>query len=120
MESGPRRLSCNHISGTEEAIRCKSLNHHQFKLCLFLKETKAAYHDIPYHIDLKWLSKGRVSALSSVELRAEIHQFLNSTVRAKKHLFDDKQLVGRPYIFHGYYSSISPVELNFTHNHNIY
>jgi len=58
---------------TVNFIRSRGLNHRQFRS--FLKETHASFQDIPYHADVRWLSRGNVWK-RFVELRLELCAFL--------------------------------------------
>ena len=67
-------------------IRSRGLNHRQFRS--FLEEIQSDYQDVPYHTDVRWLSRGNVLK-RFVELRSEIRQFL--TEKGKEtDVFDDK------------------------------
>ena len=68
-------------------IRSKGLNHRQFRS--FLQELEADYTDIPYHAEVRWLSKGKVLK-RFVELRKEIREFLSVKGRGIE-VFDDKK-----------------------------
>lgn len=67
-------------------IRSRGLNHRQFKS--FLEESQADYQDVPYHTDVRWLSRGKVLK-RFVELRSEICTFLNDKGKETA-VFDDK------------------------------
>lgn len=55
-------------------IRSRGLNHRQFRE--FLLEIEAEYPDLPYHTEIRWLSKGKVLS-RFFELRNVIEIFLN-------------------------------------------
>lgn len=55
-------------------IRSRALNHREFKT--FLEELGSDFNDIPYHTNVRWLSKGTV-LLRFVHLRSEIKTFLS-------------------------------------------
>lgn len=60
------------VNGVVKDIRKKGLNHRQFRH--FLKEIDAAYEDVPYFSEVRWLSRGKM--MSRVyDLRSEILQF---------------------------------------------
>uniref|UniRef100_A0AAZ3S7J0 SPIN-DOC-like zinc-finger domain-containing protein n=1 Tax=Oncorhynchus tshawytscha TaxID=74940 RepID=A0AAZ3S7J0_ONCTS len=56
-------------------IRAKGLNHRQFKS--FLEGCGSEYADVPYHTEVRWLSRGKVLN-RCFELREEICQFLET------------------------------------------
>ena len=56
-------------------IRAKGLNHRQLKS--FLKECDSENRDVPYHTEVKWLSRGKVLN-ECFELREEICQFMEN------------------------------------------
>ena len=68
-------------------IRARGLNHGQFRS--FLEDIEAEYRDIPYHTDVRWLSRGKVLK-RFVELRKEICEFLTDKGKDTA-LFSDKQ-----------------------------
>ena len=67
-------------------IRSRGLNHREFMS--FLEENQADYQDVPYHTDVRWLSRGKVLK-RFVELRIEIREFLNGKGHDTS-VFDDK------------------------------
>ena len=54
-------------------IHSRGLNRWQFRS--FLEQIRSDYQDVPYHTDVRWLSRGNVLK-RFVELRSEIRQFL--------------------------------------------
>ena len=74
-----KALEMDHVlSGVTQAvnfIRARGLNHRQFKS--FLDEFCTEYGDVPYHTEVRWLSRGRVLN-RCFELREEICQFMES------------------------------------------
>jgi hypothetical protein len=69
-------------------IRANSLNHRQF--VSLLEETESGHVDLPYHINVTWLSLGKV--LKRVwDLRSEIAEFL----QMKGKYVDFPQLQGK-------------------------
>ncbi|KAL6480985.1 hypothetical protein MHYP_G00090650 [Metynnis hypsauchen] len=70
-------------------IRAKGLNHRQFQS--FLKECGSEYADVPYHTEVRWLSRGKVLS-SCFELGMELCQFLESKGKDTAALRDQKFL----------------------------
>lgn len=70
-------------------IRAKGLNHRQFKS--FLDECGSEYTDVPYHTEVRWLSRGKVLN-RFFELREEICQFLESKGKDTAELREKKFL----------------------------
>ena len=70
-------------------IRAKGLNHRQFKS--FLEEIGLEYRDVPYHTEVRWLSRGEVLN-RCFELREEICQFMESKGKDATELRDEKFL----------------------------
>ena len=70
-------------------IRAKGLNHRQFKS--FLEECGSEYTDVPYHTEVRWLSRGKVLN-RFFELREEIFQFLESKEKDTAELREQKFL----------------------------
>lgn len=58
---------------TVNFIRARSLNHRQFKT--FLEEADADFNDLPYHTEVRWLSRGVVLE-KFYALRNEIGNFM--------------------------------------------
>ncbi|KAK7919095.1 hypothetical protein WMY93_010379 [Mugilogobius chulae] len=65
-------------------IRSRGLQHRQF--CAFLKEIEAAYGDVLYFTEVRWLSRGQVLK-RFFELREEIKMFLDGKMTVTE--FDD-------------------------------
>ena len=72
-------LKMEHVMSTitrvVNLIRAKGLNHRQFKS--FLEEIGLEYRDVPYHTEVRWLSRGKVlnrcyRCYRCFELREEI------------------------------------------------
>lgn len=55
-------------------IRSKGLKHREFQA--FLEETDAEFKDVPYHTEVRWLSRGR-SLERFLSLRKYIEMFVN-------------------------------------------
>ena len=70
-------------------IRAKGLNHRQFKS--FLEECGSEYADVPYHTEVRWLSRGKVLN-RCFELREEICQFLETKGKDTAELREQKFL----------------------------
>ena len=70
-------------------IRAKGLNHRQFKS--LLEELDSEYRDVPYHTEVRWLSRGKVLN-RCFEIREEICQFMESKAKDTTELRDKKFL----------------------------
>lgn len=70
-------------------IRAKGLNHRQFTF--FLEECGSEYADVPYHTEVRWLSRGKVLN-RCFELREEICQFLETKGKDTAELREQKFL----------------------------
>ena len=64
--------------------------HRQFRS--LLEEIESAYHDVPLHCSVRWLSRGKVF-LRFVECLVEIRAFLIGQGKAYSELEDEKWLV---------------------------
>lgn len=67
-------------------ITDKGLNHRQFKT--FLEELSSEYGDLPYHTEVRWLSRGKVLK-RCLELRKEICQLMQSRWKDTKELCEE-------------------------------
>lgn len=77
----------NTVTQTINFIRAKGLNHRQFQS--FLREIDSDFADIPYHTEVRWLSRGKV--LNRVfELIKEICRFMDSKGKDSTVLRDEK------------------------------
>ncbi|XP_053541156.1 general transcription factor II-I repeat domain-containing protein 2B-like [Ictalurus punctatus] len=75
------------VTQTVNFIRAKGLNPRQFQS--FMREIDSKFGDLPYHTEVRWLSRGKV--LKSVfELGEEICQFLDSKGKDSTLLRDEK------------------------------
>ena len=75
------------VTQTVNFIRSKGLNHRQFQS--FMREIDSEFADIPYHTEVRWLSRGKV--LNRVfELSNEICQFMDSKGKDSTVLRDEK------------------------------
>lgn len=63
------------IQQVVNCIRAKGLNHRQFKA--FLQELGSEYRDVPYHTEVRWLSRGKVLN-RCFELHEEICQSMEN------------------------------------------
>ena len=88
-----KALQVEHVMSTLKPvvyfIRAKGLNHQQFKY--FLKELDSEYKDVPYHTEVRWLSRGKVLN-RCFEIREEICQFMESKAKDTTELRDKKFL----------------------------
>jgi len=88
-----KALKMEHVMSTitqvVNFIRAKGLNHRQFKS--FLEEIGSEYRDVPYHTEVRWLSRGKVLN-RCFQLREEICQFLDSKGKDIAELCDTKFL----------------------------
>ncbi|XP_027132797.1 general transcription factor II-I repeat domain-containing protein 2-like [Larimichthys crocea] len=86
-----KALKMDHIMSTVTQvvnfIKAKGLNHRQFKS--FLEELGADHSDMPYHTEVRWLSRGKV-AKRFFELREEICLFMESKGKDTTELRDEK------------------------------
>lgn len=84
-------LSCviDPVVSAVNFIRSRGLNHRQFRQ--FLSELEADYSDLPYHTEVRWLSKGKV-LLRFFELRDVIEIFLNEKNSPQPLLSDNEWL----------------------------
>ncbi|XP_060786769.1 general transcription factor II-I repeat domain-containing protein 2A-like [Neoarius graeffei] len=75
------------VTQTVNFIRAKGLNHRQFQS--FLREIDSAFTDIPYHTEVRWLSRGKI--LQRVfDLHKDICQFMDSKGKDCTVLWDEK------------------------------
>ena len=82
---------------TVNFIRAQGLNHREFQS--FLKEVDAAYGDVPYFTEVRWLSRGKV--LKRVfGLRQEIKQFTTQKGKSVEFFKDPKWLANLAYLVH--------------------
>ena len=77
------------ITRVVNLIRAKGFNHRQFKS--FLEEIGSECRDVPYHTEVRWLSRGKVLN-RCFELREEICQVTESKGKDATELWDRKFL----------------------------
>ncbi|XP_039206569.1 general transcription factor II-I repeat domain-containing protein 2A-like [Crotalus tigris] len=77
------------VTQTVNFIRARGLNHHQFKS--FLEDINSELGDLPYHTEVRWLSRGKVLN-RFFELHVEICQFIETKGKDSTALRDEKWL----------------------------
>lgn len=77
------------VTKTVNFIRARGLNHRQFRA--LLEEEDSVHQDVPYHTEVRWLSRGKVLR-RFYETRMEIAHFMDSKGRAIAELEDEKWL----------------------------
>lgn len=78
----------NTVTQTVNFTRAKGLSHRQFQS--FMQEINSEFAYIPYHIEVRWLSRGKV-LYRVFELSKEICQFMDSKGKDSAVLRDDKR-----------------------------
>ncbi|KAK7888727.1 hypothetical protein WMY93_024287 [Mugilogobius chulae] len=77
----------NTVTQTVNFIRARGLNHRQFQS--FLEEIQSEYNDVPYHTEVRWLSRGKVLE-RFFYLLDDICQFLETKEKDTARLRDVK------------------------------
>ena len=77
------------VTKTVNFIRSRGLNHRQFRA--FLEEENSVYEDVPYHTEVRLLSRGKVLR-RFCDTRVEIARFMESKQKVIPELEDEKWL----------------------------
>ncbi|XP_056135376.1 general transcription factor II-I repeat domain-containing protein 2-like [Lampris incognitus] len=95
----PQEALCCKVLGMEQVMtvvtntvnfsRARGLNHRRFRA--LLEEGNSVREDVPYHTEVRWLSRGKVLR-RFYDTRAEIARFMESKQKAAPKLEDEKWL----------------------------
>ena len=91
-----KALKIEHVMSTiarvVNLIRAKGFNYRQFKS--FLEEIGSEYRDVPYHTEVRWLSRGKVlnRCFRCFKLCEKICQFMESKGKDATELRDERFL----------------------------
>ncbi|KAK0138753.1 General transcription factor II-I repeat domain-containing protein 2 [Merluccius polli] len=77
------------VTKTVNFIRSRGLNHRQFRA--LLEELNSECEDVPYHTEVRWLSRGKVLR-RFYDTRVEIARFMESKQKVIPELEDEKWL----------------------------
>ncbi|XP_010771180.1 general transcription factor II-I repeat domain-containing protein 2A, partial [Notothenia coriiceps] len=77
------------VTKTVNFIRARGLNHRQFRA--LLEEENSVQEDLPYHTEVRWLSRGKVLR-RFYDTRTEIARFMESKQRPVPELENEKWL----------------------------